>query len=105
MHLRGLQFVFAKPFVAVDPAILDQYTGIYQVGPEFKIKIMREEGRLVAMTPDSSKLAISAESDQTFISKANICSFISRKMKREKWPVSNWNSLTASNLSRKSIKV
>ena len=65
-YSRGLQFVFAKPFVAVDPAILDQYTGIYQVGPEFKIKIMREEGRLVAMTPDSSKLAISAESEKDF---------------------------------------
>ena len=65
-YSRGLQFVFAKPFVAVDPAILDQYTGIYQVGPEFKIKIMREEGRLVAMTPDSSNLAIFAESEKDF---------------------------------------
>ncbi len=65
-YTRGLQFVFAKPIVAVDAAILDQYAGTYQAGPEFNIKIVREENRLVMIAPDSSKLTVLAESEKDF---------------------------------------
>ncbi len=65
-YSRGLQFVFTKPFVAVDASILDQYTGTYQVGPDFKIKVVREESQLVAIAPDSSKVAVLAESEKDF---------------------------------------
>ena len=65
-YTRGLQFVFAKPIVAVDAAILDQYAGTYQVDPEFKIKIVREENQLVAIAPDRSKLTVLAESEKDF---------------------------------------
>jgi predicted alpha/beta superfamily hydrolase len=65
-YTRGLQFVFAKPFVAVDAAVLDQYAGTYQVNPEFKIKVVREENQLVAIAPDGTKLAVLAESEKDF---------------------------------------
>ena len=65
-YSRGLQFVFAKPFVDVDAAVLDQYAGTYQVNPEFKIKIVREENQLVAIAPDGTKLAVLAESEKDF---------------------------------------
>jgi predicted alpha/beta superfamily hydrolase len=65
-YARGLQFVFAKPIVAVAPAVLDQYTGTYQVSPEFKIKIACEEGQLVAIAPDSTRLTVLAQSEKDF---------------------------------------
>ena len=65
-YTRGLQFVFAKPFVDVDAAVLDQYAGTYQVNPEFKIKVVREENQLVAIAPDNTKLAVLAESEKDF---------------------------------------
>jgi hypothetical protein len=65
-YSRGLQFVFAKPFVAVDAAVLDQYAGTYQVNPEVKIKVVREENQLVAIAPDNTKLAVLAESEKDF---------------------------------------
>jgi len=65
-YARGLQFVFAKPIVAVAPAILNTYAGTYQVSPEFKIRVVREENRLVAIAPDSSRLAVFAESEKDF---------------------------------------
>ena len=46
--------------------MLDQYVGMYQVTPEFKIKIEREENRLVAIPPDGTKLTVYAESEKDF---------------------------------------
>ena len=65
-YTRGLQYVFAKPFVAVDAVILDQYTGAYQANPEMKIEIVREESQLVASAPDGTKLPLFAESEKDF---------------------------------------
>jgi uncharacterized protein YneR len=65
-YTRGLQFVFAKPTVAVDAAVLDQYAGMYQVAPGIKIKITREENQLVAIAPDNTKLSVLAESERDF---------------------------------------
>lgn len=65
-YTRGLQFVFAKPSVTVDPATLDQYVGSYQANPEFKIKVVREENRIVGVAPDGSRLALLAESEKDF---------------------------------------
>jgi len=65
-YARGLQFVFAKPIVTIAPAVLDQYTGMYQVTPEFKIKVVREENQLVAITPDSARFTVLAQSEKDF---------------------------------------
>jgi predicted alpha/beta superfamily hydrolase len=68
-YTRGLQFVFAKPSVAVDPAILDQYVGTYQINPGVRIKVVREENVLVALTPDGSRMSVLAESEKDFYAK------------------------------------
>ncbi len=65
-YTRGLQFVFAKPFVAVDPSILDQYVGTYQVNPGIKIKVMREKDQLLCLGPDGSKFQVLAENEKDF---------------------------------------
>jgi len=63
---RGLQFVYAKPVVKVDPKILDQYVGEYQVNPQLRITVERDVDRLVAIGPDNTKLTFTAESDKDF---------------------------------------
>jgi predicted alpha/beta superfamily hydrolase len=65
-YARGLQFVFAKPSVAVAPALLDAYAGTYRITPQFTISIDRVQNHLIAVAPDSSKLEMFAESDTDF---------------------------------------
>ena len=65
-YSRGLQFVFAKPSVAVDPATLDQYVGTYQASPAFKIKVVREEHQLIILPPGDSRWTVQAESEKDF---------------------------------------
>ncbi|MGA9408630.1 MAG: alpha/beta hydrolase-fold protein [Bacteroidota bacterium] len=65
-YSRGLQFVFSKPSIAVDPAILDQYAGTYQINPDVRIQVMREGSHLVAVAPDGSRVPVLAESEKDF---------------------------------------
>ena len=65
-YTRGLQFVFARTSISVNPAVLDQYIGQYEVNPEFKIKVLRENEHLVAIAPDSTKIIASAETEKDF---------------------------------------
>ena len=65
-YTRGLQAVFAKPSVKLDRAILEQYVGTYQVGPDIKVKVQVENNSLIAFGPDNSKIAMVAASDKEF---------------------------------------
>jgi len=65
-YTRGLQFVFAKPSVTVDPAILDQYVGTYQVNAEMKIEVLQENNQLIALAPDGTRIPVLAESEKDF---------------------------------------
>ena len=68
-YTRGLQFVFAKPSVMVDAAILDQYVGTYKINADVKIKLVRDENQLVALLPDGSRYPMFAESQTDFYGK------------------------------------
>jgi hypothetical protein len=63
---RGFQAVFARPSLTVDPAILQSYTGKYQVSPEITVQILKENDRLALLTPDGMKLALFAETERDF---------------------------------------
>ena len=65
-YTRGLQAVFARPDIAVDPAVLDLYTGEYSVNPQYTIKMSREEGKLVVGLPDNSKITLHATGNEDF---------------------------------------
>jgi predicted alpha/beta superfamily hydrolase len=65
---RGLQFVYAKPFVKVDPKVLDQYAGEYEVNPKMHITVERDGDRLVGIAPGSPTLTFSAETEKDFYS-------------------------------------
>ncbi len=65
-YSRGLQFVYAKPAVKVDPKVLDQYAGEYEVNPQMRFTVERDGDRLVAIGPDDQKMTFYAESDKDF---------------------------------------
>jgi len=65
-YARGLQFVYAKPFVNIDPKILDQYVGEYEINPQFHVKLEREGNQLIGIVPGSPKVTISAETEIDF---------------------------------------
>ena len=65
-YTRGLQFVFAKPSIDVDAAILEQYAGEYQYTPQAKMKIVVEDGHLTLLFPFSTKIVLDAETENDF---------------------------------------
>jgi pimeloyl-ACP methyl ester carboxylesterase len=65
-YSRGLQVVFARPQIAVDPAVLAAYTGEYSINSQYTITFIQDEGKLVAITPDNSKMTLNAASDEDF---------------------------------------
>ncbi len=65
-YTRGLQFVFARPSLKLEAAILAQYAGAYQLNPETKILIFMENDHLVAQGPYNAKLVLHAETEQDF---------------------------------------
>jgi predicted alpha/beta superfamily hydrolase len=68
-YTRGLQFVFVKPSIDVDAAILEQYTGEYQYAPQAKMKIVVEDGHLALLFPFSTKIILDAETENDFYTK------------------------------------
>jgi hypothetical protein len=68
-YTRGLQFVYAKPTVNVDPKVLDQYVGEYEVNPQLHVKLERDGNRLVGIVPDSPNLTFYADTEKDFYSK------------------------------------
>jgi len=65
-YSRGLQFAFAKPAVSVDPKILDQYVGTYQINPRVQLQVVRENDQLVGMGPDGTRIPVLAQSETDF---------------------------------------
>jgi hypothetical protein len=63
---RGLQYVFTRKSINVHPASLDQYVGTYEINPQMKIKLVKENDRLVAITPDNTKIVAYAETEEDF---------------------------------------
>lgn len=53
--------------IEVDPALLDNYVGTYELGPEFQITVTAEHGRLFVQPSGQDKLEASAESETRFL--------------------------------------
>jgi len=68
---RGLQFVFARKSINVNPAILDHYVGEYEVNPQIHITVERENGTLIVRAPGSPKMTVYAESEKDFYTKGS----------------------------------
>ena len=64
--MRGLQFVYAKPVVRVEPAVLDRYAGEYDVTPQLRVTAAREGDHLVLIGPGGIRIPFYAESDSDF---------------------------------------
>jgi D-alanyl-D-alanine-carboxypeptidase/D-alanyl-D-alanine-endopeptidase len=55
--------------VAVDPAILEKYVGVYAIIPEFKLSVTLEDGQLMVQATGQRKLPVFAESKTEFFLK------------------------------------
>lgn len=62
---RGLQKVFKRPCIKVDQKVLNRYVGEYQID-QTKIGLAAENGQLVAILPDNSRINLCAESEVDF---------------------------------------
>jgi predicted alpha/beta superfamily hydrolase len=67
-YSRGLQSVFPRPDLKLNPTILNLYKGTYQVNPQYAIELIVEKGKLVVITPEKSRFAFNAESEMDFYS-------------------------------------
>lgn len=56
--------------VEINPALLDNYVGTYELGPEFLIVVTAENGRLFVQASGQDRLEAFAESDRRFFLKA-----------------------------------
>lgn len=70
-YSRGLQSVYAKPDLKVDPKVLDQYVGEYEINPQVHISVERDGDRLVGIGPDKSKMILHAETEKDFYIKGS----------------------------------
>lgn len=62
---RGMQFVFQRPDINVDTAVLNQYAGEYEFAPGSKLNLTVENGKLVAHVPGNN-IILHAQSDKDF---------------------------------------
>jgi CubicO group peptidase (beta-lactamase class C family) len=56
--------------VPIDPALLDRYTGRYELAPGFILAITREQNRLFSQATGQAKFELFAEGDRDFFVKA-----------------------------------
>lgn len=63
---RGLQFVFARPCIDLDHALLKQYVGEYEGNDGSRVKMEIDGSKLVAVFPGGMRINICAESDKAF---------------------------------------
>ncbi len=63
---RGLQSVFRRPSLKLSSAVLDQYVGKYQVGPNSTISLKQHDGQLVGVSPDGEETLLLAQSEKDF---------------------------------------
>ena len=68
LHLTNPAYKIAQypPEVAVDPAILASYQGVYQLAPKFTITIRADSGRLFVRGTSQPEFEMFAESDNRF---------------------------------------
>jgi hypothetical protein len=55
--------------VALDPAVLERYVGVYELRPGFDLTVTREDGRLFAQATGQSRFELFAESETEFFLK------------------------------------
>lgn len=67
-YSRGLQAVFARPNIKMNPGILNSYLGKYALNSQYVITLTEEQGTLVAVAPDNSRITFNAESEVDFYS-------------------------------------
>ncbi|MGA9365532.1 MAG: alpha/beta hydrolase-fold protein [Bacteroidota bacterium] len=65
-YARGLQAVFARSALKIAPDTLQLYVGVYQLNPEVRIRVSRENDQLVLYTPDSTRVLMYAETEKDF---------------------------------------
>jgi hypothetical protein len=68
-YSRGLQYVFMRPSIKVDEAVLKQYVGTYDIAPGFQVKLTLEDHQLIAVALGSGKLIMDAETESDFYMK------------------------------------
>jgi hypothetical protein len=52
--------------VKVDPKVLEEYTGVFAITPQFALTITAEDGKLMVQATGQSKLALFPESKTKF---------------------------------------
>jgi hypothetical protein len=67
-HLTNPAYKIAQypPEIAVDPAVLATYQGVYQMTPGFTLAIRAEAGRLFVRATGQSEYELFAESENRF---------------------------------------
>lgn len=65
-YSRGLQAVFARPSLTVDPSVLERYVGVYQQNSGARITIVREDGHLAALASENARITLHAETERDF---------------------------------------
>jgi predicted alpha/beta superfamily hydrolase len=67
--VRGLQSVFARPTVKLNPSVLEKLSGRYRLNPDVVLDIVAENDHLVLITPDKMRVILEAESENGFHAK------------------------------------
>lgn len=68
-YSRGLQFVFNRPYIKLDPQILEQYAGTYQYDSRNKVRLVIENDHLTFTSPEDRKFILWATTPQGFFCK------------------------------------
>jgi predicted alpha/beta superfamily hydrolase len=68
-YTRGLQFVFERKSIKVDPEILKKYAGLYDFGNGTKIKLLIKNDELLTVDLGGNRIKPFAESDTDFYQK------------------------------------
>ncbi len=64
-YARGMQWVFARPSLDLSAAVLKNLSGSYQMGND-TLRFEGEGGKLVAITPDNNRFALTAATENDF---------------------------------------
>lgn len=65
-YSTGLQAVFERPNHHLDPALLAAYSGEYMINGRYRVTLTQDEGNLVGVFPDGTKITLRSESDDDF---------------------------------------
>jgi predicted alpha/beta superfamily hydrolase len=65
-YTRGLQSVFSRPSLKLDPGVMDPYVGEYQHPSGMKINILTEHDQLVARVAKNGEIVLHAETEKDF---------------------------------------